>query len=233
MFNVQVIARSPEYIPAKKHASDAGYDLKAYVPADNNSAVAKSLALALGDFLCEQAFLERPARHTFAFFLDGTKVEVNLDQYADSMSLDPESIKATAQAIADQYVFGEGADRFKGRVALEPGETKLVSTGVQIKMSEAPVGWNNVIQLYPRSGLGIKCNLVLANSVGIVDQGYINQELGLGLVNQADLVHIISDQARVAQAIFTRVLHVDSFEVVDAWDLDSDRGGGFGSTGVS
>ncbi|MBQ9041449.1 MAG: dUTP diphosphatase [Eggerthellaceae bacterium] len=51
-------------------------------------------------------------------------------------------------------------------VSLEPGETKMVGTGVCVEIPEGFVGL-----VFPRSGLGSK-GVNLSNCVGVIDSGY-------------------------------------------------------------
>ncbi len=51
--------------------------------------------------------------------------------------------------------------------SLAPGASIQIPTGVRAEIRE---GW--VLQLYPRSGLGFRYRLQLANTVGIIDSDY-------------------------------------------------------------
>jgi dUTP pyrophosphatase len=117
-------------------------------------------------------------------------------------------------------------------VIVRPGEVKIVSAGFKIALPPAPEGFNNVMQVYPRSGLGINARLILANSVGIIDQNYIEYEVKIALNNVLEVAHIITDKARVAQALFTTVARAN-FSIPTEWDISGDRGGGIGSSGVA
>lgn len=117
-------------------------------------------------------------------------------------------------------------------VIIRPGESKIISAGFKIALPPAPEGFNNVMQIYPRSGLGINARLVLANAVGIIDQNYIEYEVKIALNNLLDVAHIITDKTRVAQALFTTVA-LATFTIPAEWDTSEDRGGGLGSSGVS
>ena len=52
-------------------------------------------------------------------------------------------------------------------IALKPGETIKVPTGIRVEMEQ---DW--VLKCYPRSGLGFKYRLQLNNTVGIIDSDY-------------------------------------------------------------
>ena len=52
-------------------------------------------------------------------------------------------------------------------IIIEPGEGVTVSTGIRCKMQEG-----FVLLIYPRSSMGIKFGLSLANTVGVIDSDY-------------------------------------------------------------
>ena len=119
-----------------------------------------------------------------------------------------------------------GADlRAREDVVLEPGERRLVPTGVAIAL---PDGF--VALIHPRSGLATKHGLTVVNAPGTVDAGY-RGEISVLLINHdpRDAIDIKRGD-RIAQLVVQRVEHA---AFVEADELpDSSRGsGGFGSTG--
>lgn len=84
--------------------------------------------------------------------------------------------------------------------------------------------------MFPRSGLGFKFGIGLANTVGVIDSDYYSKESGKGvikvkLVNPSNVDVFIEKGKAYAQGIF---MHYD---VVDDDDASGDRNGdGFGST---
>ena len=113
-------------------------------------------------------------------------------------------------------------------LTLGSGETALVPTGIAIAPDTAtqPV----VALIYARSGLAAKHGIALPNGVGVIDSDY-RGEIFVALRNHSDVPYTINSGDRIAQMVFTPILHA-AFEPVA--DLDeTDRGvGGFGSTGV-
>lgn len=108
---------------------------------------------------------------------------------------------------------------------LNPGETKLVPTGLAIHLEDA--GYAAVI--LPRSGLGHKHGVVLGNLVGLIDSDYQGQ-LMVSLWNRGQEAFTVQPFERIAQMVIVPVVQA-SFKVVDEFG-DSQRGeGGFGSTG--
>lgn len=109
---------------------------------------------------------------------------------------------------------------------LEPGETALIPSGIAININDSSL----VALLLPRSGLGIKHGIVLANTVGVIDSDY-QGEIGIGIVNQGNNSYVIEPGERICQMIFVPVLQVD-LNIITAFSQETERGaGGFGSTG--
>ncbi|GAA1186647.1 dUTP diphosphatase [Nesterenkonia xinjiangensis] len=109
---------------------------------------------------------------------------------------------------------------------LEPGERRLVPTGVAVAV---PQGWVGLV--HPRSGLAVKHGITLVNTPGTIDAGY-RGELKVCLVNTDRSTPVSFCRGdRIAQLVIQRVAQAE-FVPVDELD-DSVRGaGGFGSTGT-
>lgn len=137
-------------------------------------------------------------------------------------------------------------------VIIEPGETKLVPTGLAF---EIPVGYE--MQIRPRSGISLKTKLRVANAPGTIDSDY-RGEVCVIITNIAEdscgnvmqyLTHIdgldyrtehelypnetylIRKGDRIAQGVMQRV-PIAKFIEVDEIDETTRCAGGFGSTGV-
>ncbi len=111
---------------------------------------------------------------------------------------------------------------------LQPGETVLIPSGIAISILDPGL----VALLLPRSGLGIKHGIVLANTVGVIDSDY-QGEIGIGIVNRGAKPYTIEPGERICQMLFMPVLQAD-LRLVAEFCQESERGtGGFGSTGVS
>ena len=112
-------------------------------------------------------------------------------------------------------------------VTIEPNQTIMIQTGIKAYMLD-----DEVLQIYPRSSLGVKKHLRLANSVGIIDSDYYNNENNEGhimipLFNFGNEPITVSQGERVAQGIFGKYLITDTDQV------SAKRSGGFGSTNES
>ena len=107
---------------------------------------------------------------------------------------------------------------------LDPGESKLFSTGIALEM---PAGIE--CQVRPRSGFSIKNHVIIPNSPGTLDPDF-RGEVKVCLMNLGHKAVIIDQGQRIAQLVFNQV-HLPEFEFVDELS-DTKRGtGGFGSTG--
>jgi dUTP pyrophosphatase len=136
--------------------------------------------------------------------------------------------KLRADAIVPRYAHGPDEDAGMDlhaveAVRLEPGETKLVPTGLAI---ELPPGYE--AQIRPRSGLALKYGITLPNSPATIDPGY-RGEVRVILHNLGPQVFTIEPGERIAQMVVAR------YEAVE-WEegelTNTIRGeGGFGSSG--
>ncbi|MGD9761247.1 MAG: dUTP diphosphatase [Candidatus Izemoplasmatales bacterium] len=101
----------------------------------------------------------------------------------------------------------------------------FVATGIKAYMPE-----DEVLQIYPRSSLSFKKQLVLLNSVGIIDSDYYNNpdnegEIMLIMYNYGQDDVLLKKGERIAQGIFIKYSTVDN-------DFNNiTRLGGLGSTG--
>lgn len=130
-------------------------------------------------------------------------------------------------------------------IIILPGETTIVPTGLKLAI---PQGYE--IQVRPRSGISFKTPLRLSNSPGTIDSGY-RDELGIIMTNTSESCRSTNDKLitieskdnkkgtykinkgdRIAQIVL-QVVPQMRFTVVDSVkDIGTNRGGGFGSTGV-
>jgi dUTP pyrophosphatase len=119
-----------------------------------------------------------------------------------------------------------GLDLFANvSLSLEPGEVKLVGTGISI---ELPAGTEG--QVRPRSGLALKHGVTVLNTPGTIDHGY-RGEVGVILINHGAVRFDIAPGMKIAQMVIAQCLTVS---VEESGELSGTaRGqGGFGSTGV-
>ena len=111
-------------------------------------------------------------------------------------------------------------------VTIEPGDFKLVSTGLKWQPNTDSVE----MQIRPRSGLAAKHGITVLNAPGTVDASY-RGEIKVLLINHGKLPYDIKVAERIAQAIFS---NIDKTFVIGTINKvnDTTRGsGGMGSTG--
>lgn len=106
-------------------------------------------------------------------------------------------------------------------VVIQPGDIKLLKLGIKVAIPEGYYG-----RIAPRSGLAVKYGIdVLA---GVVDADY-RHEVGVVLINHGKEAYTVKKHDRIAQLIIERIAVVNT-EEVESLD-DTQRSGGFGSTG--
>ncbi len=139
-------------------------------------------------------------------------------------------IKLNENAITPSYgsVCAAGADLYAcmgEEVSLNPGETKLIHTGIALQIPDGLVGL-----IYARSGIATKRGLAPANKVGVIDSDY-RGEIMVSLHNHSDKVQTVADGERIAQFVLAPYITAQFVET-DALE-ETERGeGGFGSTGT-
>lgn len=109
-------------------------------------------------------------------------------------------------------------------IKLNPGEDIVIPTGIRCEMNE-----NLALFIYPRSGLGFKNYMRLANSTGIIDSDYVLSDneghIMIKIRNESkDKTLIIDEGKGFAQGVFTAYYRTDDDETTET------RNGGFGST---
>jgi len=142
-----------------------------------------------------------------------------------------------------------GMDLFASEdVLIEPGQTKLVHTGIAIAL---PDGYE--AQIRPRSGLSLHSMLRIPNSPGTIDAGY-RDEICIIIHNAS--FHRENDSVtpvpitlqekgnhhgtyqicrgdRIAQMVIAQTTKAQMTVVESLRGIGEDRSGGFGSTGVT
>ncbi len=111
-------------------------------------------------------------------------------------------------------------------VVLEPGERRLIPTGVAIAL---PEGYE--AQVRPRSGLAAKSGVTLVNAPGTVDSDYRGEIAAVVINLGREPVHIRRGD-RIAQLV---VQELPAVLLVETDSLPETRrgAGGFGHTGES
>lgn len=109
-------------------------------------------------------------------------------------------------------------------VTMQPGEQALVATGIRVRMEP---GW--VLINCPRSSLGRKHGIRLANTIGVIDSDYYHADneghILVMLVNGGDHEVTIRKGERFCQGIFL------PHGLAEEASVTAQRTGGFGSSG--
>ena len=88
------------------------------------------------------------------------------------------------------------------------------------------------IQVRPRSGLSLKTPLRLANAPGTIDAGYRDEICVITQNTSPNTPYRIEKGDRIAQFVLQKVPKILFREQTDVQRIGTDRGGGFGSTGI-
>ena len=109
-------------------------------------------------------------------------------------------------------------------VTLAPGEMRVIPSGLRALIEP---GW--VLVICPRSSLGRKYGMRLANTVGIIDSDYALAEneghILVAVVNGGDKPLTLNPGDRFCQGIFL------PFGTAEEEEVTEKRVGGYGSTG--
>ena len=105
-----------------------------------------------------------------------------------------------------------------------PGQTVTIPTGLRAFIQP---GW--VLICCPRSSMGRKWGMRLANTIGVVDSDYVNADneghMLLMVVNGGDKPFVLHPGDRFCQGLFL------PFGLAEEEEVTAERHGGYGSTG--
>ena len=119
-----------------------------------------------------------------------------------------------------------------GTVPEEKNDHFLVPLGIKI---EIPEGFH--AKIYPRSSLPLKYKVLLGNSVGIIDSGYLDEwkliirPIGWSDIDMYEFLEACKAGSALAQVEFVPNGLRVRYHPVDSFGDAYNRGGGFGSTG--
>lgn len=110
-------------------------------------------------------------------------------------------------------------------ITLAKGEALVIPTFIRCKIEE---GW--VLLLLPKSGLGYKTHMRMANTVGVVDSDYYNSSneghISVKIINGNNTPLVIEKGMKLFQALLVPY----GLAETEGEEL-KERDGGFGSTG--
>lgn len=157
-------------------------------------------------------------------------------EFPKNEELNEDQIQAIEKAIENTYDEIElptrstegsaGYDfRIPFRVEIDPGQEVKFPTGIKCFIED---GW--VLQVFPRSSIGFKYHVVLANTVGIIDSDYYNNvnnegHIWVKLINHGNQPFVAETGDKICQGIFV------PYGITYDDDVAIARTGGIGSTG--
>ena len=150
---------------------------------------------------------------------------VSADQYRkdteglDALPLEELPLPSRATAGSAGYDFAAAC-----AVTLQPGESATIPTGMRALIDQ---GW--VLLLFPRSSMGFKYDVMLANTVGVIDSDYSRAanegHIMVRLHNNGSRAFHLECGDRMCQGVFL------PFGTAEEETVAAGRNGGFGSTG--
>lgn len=110
-------------------------------------------------------------------------------------------------------------------IDIRPKEHLFIPSGIRVKIDEG-----YVLNLYPRSSLGFKYQLMLANTVGIIDSDYYEAKneghIIVALINNGNKILKLNKGDRFVQGVFLAY-----YLAKEENYLNDKRLGGYGSSG--
>lgn len=155
---------------------------------------------------------------TIARFQHVSVAQYAADSPSDALAVDAIPLPRRATVGSAGYDFVAPMN-----VTLAPGEAVTLPTGIRCEMQP---GW--VLMIFPRSGLGFKHQLCLANTVGVIDSDYFGAanegHILVRIVNRGDHTVTIAQGERFCQGVFL------PHGLAEEDTVQAARQGGFGST---
>ena len=107
-------------------------------------------------------------------------------------------------------------------VEISPGGKTTIWTDIKSYMNK-----DEVLKIYPRSSMGIKFGVQLANTTGIIDSSYYGNpdndgNIGICIMNNSTESYSVSTGDRIGQGIFQKYLIADNDDT-----LNKERVSGF------
>lgn len=112
------------------------------------------------------------------------------------------------------------------KTIIQPWNPTIIPANIIV---EVPEGY--FLMLASRSSTPIKKKLMVANSIGVIDQDYHGDkdEIGIQVLNFSNDEVVVEKGERIAQALLVKIAKVETFEEVES--IKETSRGGFGSTG--
>ena len=162
------------------------------------------------------------------WFIENTDSFPNADR--PRMKIYFKRLKRDPTPPVPQYMTrgASGMDLFaclEKEVTLEPGERRLIPTGISVAIPEGFEG-----QIRPRSGLAVQKGIGIVNGPGTIDSDY-RGEICILLINFGKEPFTIRNGERIAQMVISQVFRA-TLEELEELPATPRQGGGFGHTGT-
>ena len=156
-------------------------------------------------------------------FIKQGKTEEEAKYFASSIAtenLDDIDIPKRSTAASAGYDF-----QMPFTITIHPGQTIVIPTGIKAKLDS-----DKVLMIAPRSSIGIKKHLKLANTQAYIDADYYNNisnegHILIALTSENDDNVTLEYKDKIAQGIIIQYFTTDDDDCTDV------RTGGIGSTG--
>ena len=153
--------------------------------------------------------------------------KISLEQFSkDTSFANPKEVYDKIKLPKKATKGSKGYDFFAPTgIVLAEGASMVVNTGIKCELDD-----DKGLFIFPRSGLGFKYRLQLANTIGVIDVDYYDNESNEGhikikLYNGGNQTVKIEEGAAFAQGIILKCYEVENEETPSQV-----RKGGFGST---
>lgn len=166
--------------------------------------------------MSNKVYLERVSAHA----IEPTKGSTHaacFDLYADLKARTVTKRTALNETVKIDTLFED--------VILHPNERVLIPTGWKMQCPE-----DMSIDFVPRSGIAWKEGVSVINTPGVIDCDYPD-ECYVALVNHSEKPYTIAHGDRVAQMRLVPVIKTELIQVGELPGIESNRTGGFGSSG--
>lgn len=108
-------------------------------------------------------------------------------------------------------------------IVIDAGQWAFIDTGIRLEKGDIPEGYVGLI--FPRSSMGVKYKLRLANTVGVIDSDYTMDTIKATFTVDTDMVLMKNER------LFQMVI-VPFATIPDEETPTEERIGGIGSTGL-
>lgn len=226
MKTINIRVEDKSLMPVKAHASDAAYDLRLNIKDTSaNSTELVNRIIQHHDWLQRfswQLNITGENEPMPRVFIDAEYCcEIEYPNIKDKLL---QVQQYPYVALPPGMYISKSSDR---NLTYNLSNVELVGTGVYLDLPE-----DYYATVLPRSGLGVKHQITLANTVGVIDSGY-RGEIKLGLQNLGRDIHIFTKfgKAKVAQLLIHE-LAITSLQISEQLSTSARGNNGFGSTGV-